>query len=66
MSTRPLSPRELSVLRLAASGLSQKAIAINLGLSQWTVRDFAAKARSKMGAASTTHAVFTAQARGLL
>ena len=66
MNHRPLTPRELTVLRLLATGITQKVIAQKMGLSPYTVADYADRARYKMSAANTLHAVVTAQARGLL
>ena len=66
MNHRPLTPRELTVLRLLATGITQKVIAKQMGLSPYTVADFALRARYKMGAQNTVHAVVTAQQRGLL
>jgi DNA-binding NarL/FixJ family response regulator len=59
-----LSQRELEVLRLAASGMSNAAIAQELGLSARTVQVHLTHIFAKLGVASRTEAVITALRRG--
>ena len=61
----PLTSREVAVLRLAAAGMPDKAIAASLGLSPHHVAHLMASARHKLGAASRTHAVAIAVRGGL-
>ncbi|MFQ5382718.1 MAG: LuxR C-terminal-related transcriptional regulator, partial [Dehalococcoidia bacterium] len=61
-----LSPRELDVLTLIADGLPNKAIALELGISENTVKFHAASILGKLGAASRAEAVMLAARRGLL
>ena len=59
-----LTERELEVLRLAAKGHTNKAIGVELSISDRTVQGHLAKIYSKMGAASRTEAVMRAVALG--
>lgn len=52
-----LTPRELSVLRLASNGLRTRKIAELLELGEETVRSHMKKAQSKLGAKDRLHAV---------
>ena len=52
-----LTPRELAVLRLLASGKRLRDIASYLGLGEETVRSHLKKAQSKLGVSDRTHAV---------
>jgi two-component system nitrate/nitrite response regulator NarL len=61
-----LSPRETDVLRGVAAGLTNKAIAIKLGISEHTVKFHLGGAMSKLGAASRAEAVASAIRRGLI
>ncbi len=61
-----LTAKELQVLRLAASGRSNKEIAQALDLSPRTVQTHLASVFSKMGVASRTEAVIKALRSGLL
>ena len=61
-----LSPREAEVLRAVASGLTNKAIALKLGISEHTVKFHLGSAMSKLGAASRAEAVASAMRRGLI
>jgi DNA-binding NarL/FixJ family response regulator len=63
-SAEVLSPRELQVVRGVADGLTNKAIALKLGISDHTVKFHLASAMSKMGAASRAEAVALAIQRG--
>ena len=56
----PLSERELDVLRLAGQGLTNKAIGLDLGISDRTVQGHLANIYGKLGVSSRTEAVTTA------
>ncbi len=60
----PLTPRELDVLRLAARGLTNRAIGHELGISHRTVQGYLASIYSKLGVSSRTEAVTEAIRRG--
>lgn len=62
----PLTERELEILRLAAGGLPNKAIAATLSLSPRTVQLHLAHIFAKMAVASRTEAVVSALKRGWL
>ncbi len=62
----PLTPRELDVLRLAAKGLTNKAIGHQLGISHRTVQGHLASIYGKLGVSSRTEAVTEALRRGWL
>jgi len=53
----PLSERELDVLRLAGQGLTNKAIGLELSISDRTVQGHLANIYGKLGASSRTEAV---------
>jgi DNA-binding NarL/FixJ family response regulator len=59
-----LTERELEVLRLAAKGYTNKAIGIELSISDRTVQGHLAKIYDKLGAASRTEAVMRAVGLG--
>jgi len=59
-SVEPLTPREHEVLRLAARGYTNKAIAVQLGISDRTVQGHLANVFAKLGASSRTEAVMRA------
>jgi DNA-binding NarL/FixJ family response regulator len=61
-----LTPRELEVLRLLAEGLSNKAIARRLGISEHTVKFHTNAILGKLGAQSRTEAVVRATRLGLI
>ncbi len=61
-----LTTRELEVLRLVAKGYTNKAIGVQLGISDRTVQGHLAKIFSKLQAASRTEAVMRAVALGWL
>lgn len=60
----PLTPRELDVLRLAARGLTNRAIGYKLGISHRTVQGHLASIYGKLGVNSRTEAVTEALRRG--
>lgn len=62
----PLTPREQGVLQLLAEGLSNKEIALRLGISEHTAKFHVAKLLQKLGAESRSEAVFTGVRLGLL
>src|ERR1051325_4141510 len=62
----PLTPRELEILNLLVEGLSNKAIAARLGISDQTVKLHVAAVCGKLGAANRTEAVRRAIRRGLV
>lgn len=61
-----LSERELEVLALAARGFTNKAIGVQLGISDRTVQGHLAHIFSKLQAASRTEAVMRAVSLGLI
>lgn len=61
-----LTPRETQVLELVAEGLSNKAIAARLGVSDETVKFHLASVLGKLGASNRTDAVRRAIRRGLV
>jgi two-component system nitrate/nitrite response regulator NarL len=61
-----LTPRELEVLRLLAEGLSNKAIARRLEISEHTVKFHTNAILGKLGAQSRTEAVVRATRQGLI
>lgn len=61
-----LSPREMDVLRLVASGYSNKEIAAKLGLVVGTVKIHVANIYSKLGVSDRTQALVTAVKRGII
>ena len=65
-SAEPLSEREIEVLKLAASGISNKEIAEQLFLSPRTVQAHLGNIFNKLGVASRTEAVLYGLRRGWL
>jgi len=61
-----LTDREIEVLQLAGKGLTNKAIAMNLQISDRTVQNHLAHIFSKLQAASRTEAVMRAVSLGIL
>jgi DNA-binding NarL/FixJ family response regulator len=61
-----LTPRELEVLQLLASGLSNKAIARRLAISEHTAKFHVNSILGKLGASSRTEAVVAAARRALV
>jgi DNA-binding NarL/FixJ family response regulator len=62
----PLTARELEVLAHLADGLSNKAIAIRLGISDETVKFHLSAIFGKLGASNRTDAVRQALRRGVV
>ncbi|MGO7983523.1 response regulator transcription factor, partial [Rhizobium johnstonii] len=62
---QPLSSREVDVLRLAAEGRTNAAIASELFISETTVKTYLSRAFEKLGASDRTSAVRRAIERGL-
>ena len=62
----PLTEREREVLDLVARGLPNKAIAVQLGISEHTVKFHVSAILAKLGVSARTEAVTTALRRGLL
>jgi len=62
----PLTPREMDVLRLVARGLTNKAIAYHLDISDNTVKFHVNTILGKLGAASRTEAALAAARLGLV
>lgn len=61
-----LSIEETDTLRLAANGLAQKEIAATLNVAEATVKARLTKAKDKLGAKNTTHAVTIALSEKLI
>jgi DNA-binding NarL/FixJ family response regulator len=61
-----LTPRELEVVQLLATGLSNKAIAYQLGISEHTVKFHINAIMNKLGAQSRTEAAVRATRMGLI
>ena len=61
-----LTPREVEVLERVAEGLSNKAIADRLGISDQTVKFHVASISGKLGAVNRTDAVRRAVRKGLV
>ena len=66
VDVEPLTIREIQVLELLAEGLSNKAIAGRLGISDQTVKFHVASLSGKLGAVNRTDAVRRAVRRGLI
>ena len=62
----PLTPRENDVLQLLAQGMTNKAIAHQLGITDHTVKFHVNAIMTKMGAQSRTEAVVVATRAGLI
>lgn len=60
------TPRELSILHLAATGYTNIQIAANLNISKYTVAQHIAKMLRRCGAANRTDLVSKAHAAGIL
>jgi DNA-binding NarL/FixJ family response regulator len=66
LPVEPLTGRETQVLELMAEGLPNKAIAVELGISDQTVKFHVSSISGKLGAANRTDAVRRAVRRGLI
>ena len=62
----PLTPRELEILRALSEGLSNKAVARQLGISAHTVKFHLEAVFAKLGVASRAEAVAKGLRRGLI
>jgi len=62
----PLTDRERQVLRLAGDGMASGDIAVELGLSEGTVRNYLSEAISKLGANNRVEAARIARTKGWL
>jgi DNA-binding NarL/FixJ family response regulator len=62
----PLTPREIEVLQLLAQGLSNKAIAARLGISEHTAKFHVNSILGKLDASTRTEAVVAASRLGLV
>jgi DNA-binding NarL/FixJ family response regulator len=62
----PLSTRETEVLQAMARGLSNKLVAVEMGVSMETVKTFVTRILEKFGAVDRVGAVVTAMERGYL
>jgi len=62
----PLTPREIEVLQLLSQGLSNKAIAARLGISEHTAKFHVNSILGKLGASTRTEAVVAASRLGLV
>jgi len=60
------TPRQVDVLRLVADGLTNKEIAVELGISQWTVVEHLNRAFATLGVRTRAQAAVVADRRGLL
>jgi DNA-binding NarL/FixJ family response regulator len=63
-SYQPLSAREVDVLKLLSQGYSNKEIAVELGISQQTVKNHVTSILHKLGVEDRTQAVLYAMKRG--
>lgn len=61
-----MTPRQLQVLRLAADGLTMDEIAARIYLSAWSVKNELVRARRRLHAHNTAHAVAIAMSRNLI
>ncbi|RLT26197.1 MAG: DNA-binding response regulator [Chloroflexi bacterium] len=62
----PLTPREIEVLQLLASGMTNRGAALALGISEHTVKFHVGSVLAKLGTRSRTEAVSVAARLGLL
>jgi len=63
---QPLSPKETEVLRLVASGYSNKEISIALHKSEGTIKNHVSNVLSKLGVRDRTRAVLRALEIGIM
>lgn len=66
LMTESLSPREVEVLELIARGLTNRGIALELGISEHTVKFHVGSILGKLGAGSRSEALARAMAAGLI
>jgi DNA-binding NarL/FixJ family response regulator len=66
LTAQPLTGREMEVLQLTAQGLANKQIAVQLGISEHTVKFHLSSLYTKLGVTSRTEAVRTGARRGLV
>jgi DNA-binding NarL/FixJ family response regulator len=66
LGDQDLSARELEVLRMVATGSSNKRIGANLGISEQTVKGHLKNILGKLAANDRTHAVTIALQRGII
>jgi two-component system, NarL family, response regulator LiaR len=66
MSSDPLTPREREVLALIGRGMANKAIALELGLSEKTVKAHVSNILAKLGVTDRTQAALYAVRAGLV
>ena len=66
LPTAALTPRESEVVALLAEGLSNKAIALRLGIAPDTVKFHVARLIEKLDASGRTEAVIQAARRGIV
>lgn len=65
-TTEPLTSREIQILDYVAQGFSNKQIALELGISTNTVKDFISKILTKLNANDRTEAAVIAIKRGMI
>lgn len=61
-----LTPRQIEVLRLLATGLPRPEIAARLGIAEGTLSRHIEAARARMGARNSAHLVALAYVSGLI
>ncbi|MDB4929344.1 MAG: LuxR family DNA-binding response regulator, partial [Myxococcaceae bacterium] len=61
-----LTPREVEVLALLATGMANKLIAHHLGISEHTAKFHVTAVMAKLGATGRTDAVIRAARRGMV
>ena len=66
MEENGLTPAEVEILGHLAHGLAEAQAARRMSMSEATLRRNLARAREKLGATSTTNAVYIAARRGLI
>lgn len=66
LGDQELSARELEVLRMVASGCSNKLVGLSLGITEQTVKGHLKNILSKLSANDRTHAVTIAVRRGII
>lgn len=66
MLSEPLTEREMQVLQLLAQGLANKQIALQLGISEHTVKFHISGIYSKLGVTNRTEAVRQGVRRGMI